>query len=416
MAKFSKTLKELKENLEIEDYIEETEIENYDLHILINELNEEASYLMDIRELEHIKHSIEDILIIVILGLLANCNTFVEISVFAKVHYEWLKEYITLEYGLPSISTIKRVISILNPKEVEEMCNLVFFKFVKNTKETLYIKKDIKIKDIISLDGKTANSSKRNTYEKEIKEANAMSAYSIKNEKCLATEFISEKTNEIPTGPKLLKRLNIKDVAITFDALNTQKETIKYIAENGGYYVAPVKDNQSTLKEDIKLYFDDLYLIKTGNAKIIETTEKAHNQAEKRTYIFTNDVEWLYKKDEWKDLKSIGVVIKEIDGVEKERRYFISSIDAKYVDIISEIIRKEWSIENKLHWYLDMTFQEDKNKCYLENSQKNLNVIRKFCLGILKIVKVHYNMSMNLIRFQLSLNFEKELEQLLKLL
>lgn len=416
MAKFSKTLKELKENLEIEDYIEESEIENYDLHILINELNEEASYVVDKRELEHIKHSLEDVLIIVILGLFANCNTFVEITLFASVHYEWLKEYIALEYGLPSISTIKRIISMLNPKEVEEMCNSVFFKFVKSTKETLYIKEDIKIKDIISLDGKTANSSKRTTYKKEISSTNAMSAYSVKNEKCLATEFISDKTNEIPTCPKLLKRLNIKDVAITFDALNTQKETIKYIAENKGYYVAPVKDNQSSLKEDIEIYFNDLYLVKTGKAKVIETIEKAHNQAEKRRYIFTNDCDWLYKKNDWKDLKSIGVIIKEIDGVEKERRYFISNIDAKHIKIISEIIRKEWSIENKLHWYLDMTFQEDKNKCYLENSQKNLNVIRKFCLGILKIVKGHYNMSMNLIRFRLSLSFEKEIEQLLKLL
>lgn len=70
MAKIAKTLKELKENLEIEDYIEETEIENYDLHILTNEINEEASYLMDKREKEYIKHSLEDIVIIVILGLL----------------------------------------------------------------------------------------------------------------------------------------------------------------------------------------------------------------------------------------------------------------------------------------------------------------------------------------------------------
>lgn len=52
MAKIATILKELKENLEIEDYIEETEIENYDLHILTNELNEEASYLMDKREEE----------------------------------------------------------------------------------------------------------------------------------------------------------------------------------------------------------------------------------------------------------------------------------------------------------------------------------------------------------------------------
>ena len=68
-----------------------------------------------------------------------------------------------------------------------------------------------------------------------------MSAYSIKYKKTLATEFIDCKTNEIPTCPKLLSRLNIKDIVITFDALNTQEKTIKYIIENKGHYVAPVK-------------------------------------------------------------------------------------------------------------------------------------------------------------------------------
>lgn len=59
-----------------------------------------------------------------------------------------------------------------------------------------------------------------------------------------------------------------------------------------------------------------------------------------------------------------------------------------------------------------MCFQEDKNKCYLENSQKNLNIIRKFCLAILKLVKDKYKLSMNSLRLKLSMNFEKELEKL----
>lgn len=416
MARISKNLKELKEVLEIEDYIEETEIENYNLSLLTNELNEQASYIVDNRDLNYIHHSLEDILIIVILGLFANCNTFVEVYIFAKKHYKWLSKYVELDYGLPSISTIKRIISILNPKELEEMCNNTFLSFIKKTKEYVYVKEDIKIVDINTLDGKTANNSSRNTINGKVKATNAMSAYSVKNDKTLVTEFIEDKKSEISTATKLLSRLNIKNVLITFDALNTQKETIDYIVENKGYYVAPIKDNQSTLKEDLELYFNDLYLIKTGNAKIYEEKEKSHNQAEKRTYIFTEDINWIYKKEKWKDLKSIGVVIKEINGVEKERRYFISNVASKHTEFLAGAIRNEWSIENKLHWYLDMVFQEDKNKCYVENSQKNLNIIRKFCLGILKIVKSHYNMSMNSIRFQLSIDFENEIEQLLKLL
>ena len=113
----------------------------------------------------------------------------------------------------------------------------------KISKELLEFKKslekdDLIITDILSLDGKTANGSEINTKNGKIKKINAMSAYSIKYNKTLATEFIKEKTNEIPTGPKLLKRIDISDMVITFDALNTQEKTNKYIKSHKGHYVA----------------------------------------------------------------------------------------------------------------------------------------------------------------------------------
>ncbi len=166
---------------------------------------------------------------------MANYNTFVEIHLFAKQHYEWLKKYLIFEYELPSISTFKRVIAIINPKELEVICNEVFLKFIKAYKEKLLFKDiNIEIEDINSSDGKTANSSSRKTRDGDIAKTNAMSAFSVKYERCLATEFIDKKTNEIPTAPTLISRLKIKNVIFTFDALNTQKETIEYIAGNGG--------------------------------------------------------------------------------------------------------------------------------------------------------------------------------------
>ena len=415
MPRVSKELQEFKKILELDkqEYLNEEDLENYDLHLLIKSFEEEASYISDKRHFSYVIHSLEEILITTILALMANCNTFVEIHIFAEVHYEWLKKYLTFADGLPSLSTFKRIISIINPKELEEICNEVFFKFIKSyNNDLLYKDVNIEIRDINSLDGKTANSSNRNTRDGEIQKTNAMSAYSIKYDKCLATEFIGDKTNEIPTAPILLSRLNIKNVIVTFDALNTQKETIKYIVNKQGYYVAPVKENQKSLYENINDYFTDETLLNNVKNKYIEE-EKSHNQYEKRTYLFTDDIDWLYKKSDWKDIKSIGVVIKEIDNVVVEVRYFISNLESKYVKLIANVIRNEWAIENKLHWYLDMCFQEDKNKCYLENSQKNLNIIRKFCLAIFKLVKDKYKLSMNSLRLKLSMNFEKELEKLL---
>ena len=94
----------------------------------------------------------------------------------------------------------------------------------------------------------------------------------------------------------------------------------------------------------------------------------------------------------------------------KDTRYFISNIYSSETKLLATAIRKEWTIENGLHLYLDMVFNEDDNKCFLENSQKNLNIIRKFVLAILKRYKQKTKLSMNSIRFNISMDFENEID------
>lgn len=411
MSKISKELTELKKTLEedeMETYKNET-IEELDLDFLIDYIYENEFVLEDTRHYGYTLHSVESIILIVIFAMLSNCNTYKEIELFINVHYEWIIKKLKLDYGVPSISTIRRVLSMINPKELENLCNEIFFKYIEE-RDNIYNDENLKIVDIYSLDGKTANGSEVNTVNGTIKKINAMSAYSIKYNKTLATEFIEAKTNEIPTCPKLLSRLNIKDVVVTFDALNTQEKTIAYINENKGHYVAPVKDNHKDFVEELKTYFNDDNFLK--NSEKYTKTEKNHNQIETREYYFTNDIKWINNIKKWKGIKSIGCVKKYYNNKLVEERYFISDIDSKYVEQLSNIIRSEWHIENNLHWYLDTVFREDNNKSYIKESQKNLNIIRKFCLGIIKQIKAMYNQSVNSVRQILSMSFENEIERI----
>lgn len=392
----------------METYKNET-IEELDLDFLIDYIYENEFVLEDTRHYGYTLHSVESIILIVIFAMLSNCNTYKEIELFINVHYEWIIKKLKLDYGVPSISTIRRVLSMINPKELENLCNEIFFKYIEE-RDNIYNDENLKIVDIYSLDGKTANGSEVNTVNGTIKKINAMSAYSIKYNKTLATEFIEAKTNEIPTCPKLLSRLNIKDVVVTFDALNTQEKTIAYINENKGHYVAPVKDNHKDFVEELKTYFNDDNFLK--NSEKYTKTEKNHNQIETREYYFTNDIKWINNIKKWKGIKSIGCVKKYYNNKLVEERYFISDIDSKYVEQLSNIIRSEWHIENNLHWYLDTVFREDNNKSYIKESQKNLNIIRKFCLGIIKQIKAIYNQSVNSVRQILSMSFENEIERI----
>lgn len=111
-------------------------------------------------------------------------------------------------------------------------------------------------------------------------------------------------------------------------------------------------------------------------------------------------------------LKSIEYIKKYINDKLVEERYFISDIDSKYVEQLSKVIRSKWQIENNLHWYLDSVFKKDNNKSYIENSQKNLNNIRRFCLEIIKIIKDEYKLSVNSARQILGMNLENEIERI----
>lgn len=421
MARVSKELNNIIEMFDEEDFITEEELIELNIDAkFINNLNENALYIIDERIIGSVIHSIESIILSVIFAIMANCNTFVQIHLFMKKRFEWLNKHIKFENGLPSISTVKRVIGFINPKELESMCIESFKTFLKNNKP-LYKEGFFEIEDIKSMDGKTANSSDREKSKAgKVKKMNAMSVYSLKNNYCEATEFIGDKTNEIPTGIDLLKRINIKDSIIVFDAMSTQTETIKYIISEHGHYVAPVKGNQGTLEEQIKEYFEDKEFYEQAKKEnYYSEIEKAHGTSEIREYIFTNDCNWLYKKEDWKGIKSIGLAKRTYEKNGKtvtDTRYYISDLDAKRTNIIATAIRSEWAIENQLHWYLDVVFKEDDNKTFLENSQKNLNIIRKFVLGILKIYKENTKLSMDSIRFNISMDFENEIEKIIDII
>ena len=418
MARKSKELEEITKIFKMEEIAEEN-IELLEPEVtFIEKINDNSIYILDERIEGSVVHSLESVILLVIFAVIARCDTFVDIYLFGMKHYEWLSKYIHFENGLPSVSTIKRVVSFINPKELEKVLLESVKSFNENNKP-LYQLGQFKIEDIKAADGKTANSSDRkNSNNGKIAKTNAMSLYSVKNEICEATEFIEEKTNEIPTLPELLKKVNIKNNIIVFDALNTQTDTIKYIFENGGYYIAPVKGNQKILHEELIDYFtDEEFLKKVNNENYKKTIDKRNGDADIREYGFTNDIEWIYGKSNWADIKAVGYAKRtyknEKGEIVTDTRYYITNLDAKMIDLIAYGIRSEWKIENNLHYYLDMVFKEDDNKSFVNNTQKNLNIIRKFCMALLKKYKEKSKLSMNSIRHLISMDFENEIVKLL---
>jgi len=63
-----------------------------------------------------------------------------------------------------------------------------------------------------------------------------------------------------------------------------------------------------------------------------------------------------------------------------ETRYYISSI-VKPAEAFNGLIRQHWGVENKLHWVLDVNFNEDKSRIREGYGDQNFSTIRRIALN-----------------------------------
>lgn len=414
MARKSKLLNEL--GTKIGKINLENNVEDIPIDFIIELKKEIYDNVFDYRA-DIAYQPLENIIMITFISLMANCNEWTEIHEFGIIHEKWFSKFLDLKFGIPSLSTIRKTMCLVDPNELETSCvNLIIRKV--NELTDLFIKDNNNDKDILAYDGKVCRGSGRdNTVNGKVKPVNAMTAFNVSKDLPLATKFIDEKTNEIPTGPELIKLLDLTNTISTFDALNTQEKTIEAIFKKSGDYVAALKGNQHNFYDSVVEYFNDNKLYEEAyNRCHYEEKEYAHGCQEKRIYIMTENINWLSCLDKWRGLKSICIVIREYEikgEYKKDIRYFISSLGCDEIKNFARAVRDEWGIENNLHWHLDVTFKEDANKTANKNGQANLNILRKLALNLLKLVQPLYNKSLKLIRFKIGQNFEEEIVKVL---
>jgi predicted transposase YbfD/YdcC len=228
----------------------------------------------------------------------------------------------------------------------------------------------------VSIDGKTIRGSKGSEH----KAYHVVSAFVRENRITLGEIKTDEKSNEITAVPELLEMLDLKGAIVTADAMSCQTKIAARITEKEADYVIGLKGNQSTLLDDVKLFFES-FMDECSRTK---TLEKGHGRIEKREYFLSTDADWLPQKADWANLNAIGAVkstVEEKGEIRTETRFFITSLTK--IEEFSQAVREHWGIENQLHWCLDVIFREDASRARQDNSPLNLNVLRKIALPLL---------------------------------
>ena len=356
----------------------------------------------DDRQQWKIVHSLKSVVVITLFALLANADDWVEIGYFAKYNKLILKNYIDLSNDVPSHDTIQRVMSCIEPTYLQQLNDAWVDILNKDEGE--------KIKELLSIDGKTMRGSRG----KNTKPLHIVSAWAKERGVCFGQKTVDDKSNEIPAIKELLDIISVKDTIVTIDAIGTQTAIAEKIIEKKGDYVLAVKENQYTLYDDIKTFFESKELL--SESSYTKTVEKAHGQMEKREYWQSDDVSFLVKEEKWAGLKTIGMSRNAItkDGKETtETRYFISSLPKK-IEQFASSIRGHWAVES-MHWHLDVTFREDKNQTREKISAENLNILRKLALSMLKTLKFEEKLSIKKKRSVLGWGFASQIEKLMSL-
>lgn len=417
MAKRSTKLESLND-IFTENSITSDDIEVHDRLIL--ELKKNADAVPDYRHPSYVRHLLGDIIMIVFFAILGNANEWGEIESFAKRKEKWLRKYLDLPGGIPTDDTFRIVIGNIN---VEHFFLMAVHLLMQTIDEMAALSgQETFERGIISVDGKESRGSGRaDTGKGEVRALQTLNVYAGDYGICIGQKFIKEKTNEIPAAQELLPLLDLKNSIVTADAMNCQKGTAEAIIKGKGDYVLALKGNQPLFYKEITEYFDEerLEQLRQEEGRWSKTVEKEHGGVVVREYYITEDTDWYHEKKKWKKLHSFGMVHKTVIRANgsryEENRYYICSIEAD-VKEFARAARGHWKVENNLHWQLDFTFRDDKNSSMVKTGAKNLQLMKKIVLAVLNTVKASYKLSMKRIRYELSLDYENEVEKLLSML
>lgn len=419
MAKKSTRLEALHSTFE-ENGISPDTIELSDSLIL--EIKKHADMVPDYRHPSYTRHLLGDIIMIVFFAVLGNANEWGEIESFARRKEKWLRKYLELPHGIPTDDTYRIVMGNIDTEHFYQVTAGLLLHTIEGILLLSGKKDDINEKGIVSVDGKESRGSKRKSGgQGEIRALQTLNVYSNDYGICLAQKFIDQKTNEIPAAQELLRLMDLRDTIVTADAMNCQKETAAAIVSGKGDYVLALKGNQQLFHEEVRAYFDEEVLerLRRKEGSYKKTVEPEHGGSATREYYITEDTGWYSERGKWKKLKSFGMVhkiLKKADGTkEEECRYYICSI-GENADEFERAARGHWGVEVKLHWHLDFTFGDDKNTSMGKTGAKNLQIMKKIALAILGLVKESYKISMKRIRYELSLDYENEIEKMLSML
>lgn len=324
------------------------------------------------------RHRLLDMMVIAICAVICGADSWPEVEEFGQAKEGWFRTFLELPHGIPTHWTFRRVFALLDPQELQAS----FLHWVQGLGE-------IARKQVIAIDGKTVRRSHDSWRGKGALQL--VSAWAEADHLLLGQVKVAEDSNEIAAIPELLKALDISGCIVTTDAIGCQKGIAQQIRDKGADYVLAVKENQGHLHKDLEDLFAEIDdpLFRELGYDYEETVEKAHGRVETRRCWATAHPEciaYIRGLEGWPGIQTVSMVKGERrigESTATETRYYISSLKSD-AQCVLKAVRGHWSIENALHWVLDIAFGEDESRLRVGHSAENFAILRRIALHLLR--------------------------------
>src|SRR5271157_1323435 len=335
-------------------------------------MNNPLKYFAELRDprVERTReHLLEEILLMAIAAVLSGAGSWNEIEDYGKAKRLWFKGFLKLPSGIPSHDTFNRVISALDPAELE-----------KGFADWVVSIAKLTAGEVVAIDGK-ALCGTREAGKKTL--VHMVSAWASANNLVLAQRKVDDKSNAITAIPKLLAALELSGTVVTIDAMGCQRTIAEKIVDKKADYILAVKENQGNLLAEIQ----DSFQLLAADA-VAEEIDCGHGRVEQRRCSVIADLSLIEKASEWASLQGLVRIESEryhkaTGKTEREIRYNITSLKPD-AGRLNRAIRQHWSIENRLHWVLDVGFGEDHDRKRAGHAAQNFSVLNRIALNLLK--------------------------------
>lgn len=350
----------------------------------LNSLKEHLERVPDPRESYKVTYPLEEILFLVVCGVVCDCREWQLIVDFGQMHLDWFRRYYPYKSGIASHDTINRVFSLVDKKAFADM----FVEWVNG-------KLKLEAGSLISLDGKYSRSSASKLEQQTPREEGGkkclhlVSAWCNDLSLCISSREVPDKSNETASIDLILNDLEVSGCVMSMDAMFCHKDIVGKITRHKADYIIGLKLNQESLYTACEMAFEE-----AGNEKHVRTfrteVEVDHGRVEQRTCRVISVAvlpQWA-KVNDWPGCKNIVEV--ETDRAvmsnaeqSRDKRLFITSLDIAPNKLL-EYVRGHWGIENKLHWTLDVYFGDDMSRKRAGNAAANFSLVLRAALNLLK--------------------------------